>query len=188
MAPLTECVSSLYGAYRLARFDSRGLQYFNVGAVGFFRSFTAALFVAPFAFVNWILLPPYGQPFSKAIYAFFMLVVTYVISWCVTPFIMAGISLVLDRKHTYVRFAVAYNWSAVPQNIVYIVVVTAAVIAGFSNDTVFGLALIILLWSFIYTGFVVHRALDVPVVTASGIVLIEFLLRICIELLIIISR
>ena len=45
---LTEnMATSLYGAYRLARADKSGLNYFDASIDGFWRSFFAAVVIAP---------------------------------------------------------------------------------------------------------------------------------------------
>jgi len=42
--------------------------------------------------------------------------------------------------------------------------------------------MIVLIWSFAYTGFVAQIALDVRPVTAGGIVILDFLLSLSIEI------
>ncbi len=44
---MREISASLYGAIRLAQFDSGGLRFFNTTVAGFRRSFVAAGLVAP---------------------------------------------------------------------------------------------------------------------------------------------
>ena len=43
MSLAAESATSLYGAFRLARFDPHGMNYFNAGPSGFWRSFWAAV-------------------------------------------------------------------------------------------------------------------------------------------------
>ena len=42
-----EVLSALYGAYRLAWFDVSGMTFLNLTVEGFWRSFFAAVLVAP---------------------------------------------------------------------------------------------------------------------------------------------
>ena len=44
---VTEIAYALYGAWRLARLDSGGMGYFDRSIAGFWKSFFAALLVAP---------------------------------------------------------------------------------------------------------------------------------------------
>jgi len=182
VAPLTEILKSLYGAYRLARFAGDGLNHFNLTPAGFFRSFTAAAIVAPFflallvARFNGLEEPPvFGRYLILEILAF-------VISWCAFPLIMQGICGSIDRSDKYIRFVVAYNWSMVLQNVIYISIIVLGSWGVLSQGTTNGLALIVLVWSLAYTGFVARTALDVPPMTAAGIVVVDFLLSLCIEL------
>jgi len=182
MAPLAEILKSLYGAYRLARFAPDGLVHFNLTPVGFFRSFTAAAIVAPFflalmvARFNGLQDPPV---FGRYLILEFL---SFVISWCAFPLIMQGLAGSLDRSDKYIRFVVAYNWSMVPQNVIYISIIILGYWGVLSQGTTNGLALIVLVWSLAYTGYVARTALDVRPMAAAGIVVIDFLLSLCIEL------
>jgi hypothetical protein len=181
MAPLTETLKSLYGAYRLARFSSDGLVHFNVTPTGFLRSFSAAAIVAPF-FLTLLLFRYSADPEPPVLGRYLALeAIAYVISWCAFPLIMDGLSRSLDRRANYIRFVTAYNWSMVPQNVIYIVVIILGYVGVLSEGTTNGLALMLLVWSLAYTGFVAKTALDVPPMTAGGIVVVDFLLSLCIE-------
>ena len=47
MPSANQVMYALYGAYRLARFDAAGMRYFETSIEGFWRSFFAAVIVAP---------------------------------------------------------------------------------------------------------------------------------------------
>jgi len=50
-----EMMYALYGAYRLARFDAGGMRYFDASIDGFWRSFFAAVLIAPFYLIyQWL--------------------------------------------------------------------------------------------------------------------------------------
>jgi len=181
MAPLSEILRSLYGAYRLACFAPDGLEWLRCTPGGFYRSFTAAAIIAPFFLV---LLLVYGnaEPRPPVFGRYLALeVISYVISWCAFPLIMERLCRTMNLRDRYVRFIVAYNWTMVPQNVIYISVAVVGYWAGFSDGTVNGLALIILIWGFIYTGFVARTTLEVEPMVAAGIVILDFLLSLTIE-------
>lgn len=182
MAPLSEIVASLYGACRLARFSSDGMQFFNISASGFFRSFTAAVIVAPFFLT--LLLIRYSSIEEPPSFARYIILegLAYVIAWCVFPLVMEGLSRTMARTAQYMQFIIAYNWSMVLQNTLYIMVILLGHIGVFSQGTTNGLALIVLVWSLIFTGFVARKALVVTPLTAGGIVIMDLLLSVCIEL------
>jgi len=182
MAPLAEILKSLYGAYRLARFASDGLNHFNVTPVGFFRSFTAAGIVAPFFLA--LLVARFDGFEEPPVFGRYLILesLAFVISWCAFPLIMQGLCRSFDRSNKYIRFVVAYNWSMVPQNVIYISIIVLGYWGVLSGGTTNGLALIVLVWSLAYTGYVAKTALDVRPMTAAGIVVVDFLLSLCIEL------
>jgi hypothetical protein len=182
MAPLSEIIASIYGAVRLARFSPDGMSFFNISASGFFRSFTAAAIVAPFFFV--LLLVRFDSISEPPLFSRFLILesLAYVIAWCTFPLVMEGLSRTMLRRDKYVPFIIAYNWAMVPQNTLYILIILLGHIGFYSQGTTNGLALIVLIWSLIYTGFVARTALDVSPATAGGIVIVDLLLSVCIEL------
>jgi len=182
MASLAEILRSLFGAYRLARFDPAGLGFFDNTVGGFWRSFTAAFMIAPFLLL--LLLTRYASA-SDDVFLFRYLsleVISYAISWVAFPLIMDGVSRSLDREKKFLPFMVAYNWSMIPQNMAYIIVVLLGFAGIFSEGTTNALIMIVLIWSFAYTGFIAQIALDVRPMTAGGIVVLDFLLSLCIEI------
>ena len=80
MPPAHDIAAALYGAYRLARYDVSGHKYFDVSNAGFWRSFFAAVLIAPFYFV---LLNLQFAEFSDvpAIRFFALESIAYVIAW-----------------------------------------------------------------------------------------------------------
>lgn len=65
MPKFSEIATALYGAYRLARLDPQGMQYFDLSIGGFWRSFFAAVLMAPF-FALLILLQAGEDYFAEA--------------------------------------------------------------------------------------------------------------------------
>jgi len=184
MAPAAEILKSLYGAYRLGRFDRDGLTFFNVTPTGFFRSFTAAAIVAPFFLL--LMLARFNNLDEPPLFIRYLSleIISFVIAWCAFPLIMVRLCRSFDRRDRYIQFIIAYNWSLVPQNVIYISIVVLGYWGVLSDGTANGLALIVLLWSLAYSGFIAAVALDVRPMTAAGVVVVDFLLSFCIELLI----
>ena len=65
MPPKQEIVASLYGAWRLMRLDPTGMTYFNLSSDGFWRSFFAAVMIAPF-YVALAYIKFAGEPEARA--------------------------------------------------------------------------------------------------------------------------
>lgn len=133
MISLAEIVSGLYGAWRLLCLDDRGLGYFNNTLEGFWRSFYAAVLVAPLMAV-YLAVRYGGMDSGISIFRFAAIeTVQYVMLWVAFPLAMVGIARAIDRSRNYVVYIVAYNWATVWQNLVFlpgIVLISTGVIGG----------------------------------------------------------
>ena len=81
------------------------------------------------------------------------------------------------------RCLVAYNWLSVIQNGVYLPVVILGITGTFAQGLSNFLAMIALMWVLGMTLFVTRKALEVPIGTAAGIVVMDLLLGVLIEVL-----
>ena len=108
-APIGEIVNSLYGSLRLAWGDKNGINYFNTSHLGFWRSFTAAIIVAPI----FVLLLNVRYAVSNNDINFFRFVsiyaIAYVIGWVAFPIIINYVTNVLGHGAKFVRYIVIYN-------------------------------------------------------------------------------
>ncbi|MGI9487445.1 MAG: hypothetical protein ACR2RF_16515 [Geminicoccaceae bacterium] len=107
-----EVFSSLYGAYRLAWFDENGMSYFNISVEGFWRSFFAAVLIAP------IFILSIGQDVMtpEGGFSFWALIVhlsTYGISWIIFPLVAFFVTDLLGLGHRFTALVVAVNWTSV---------------------------------------------------------------------------
>ncbi len=181
MISAREIITALYGALRLARFDPSGMDFFEQTETGFWRSFFAAVVVAPF----YLMLTSirYSGLTDTVPFVRFLAIETiaYVIAWVAFPLLMASLTRSLGREAYYIRYIVAYNWAAVWQNALYMPVAMLSVggVLTTANANVLGilpLALIV-----IYVWFVTKTALEVSAGMAAGIVGIDFFLSILIN-------
>jgi len=184
MISLADLMRSLYGAYRLALFDPTGHTFFDRSIPGFWRSFQAALLVAPL-FILLIVArysadqieAPFGRYLSIELSA-------YTLSWLVFPFVMEWLTRTLGCRDRFVGFIVAYNWAMVPQYAMFSVIILLGLVGVIPADLADSLALILLMWTFIFNGFICKTALDVPTTTAAGIIFLDFLLGLTLDLVI----
>lgn len=181
MVSSKEVVAALYGAYRLARFDPSGLDFFDATIAGFWRSFFAAVLVAPVYLV--LLLIRYGQlvdPITP--FRFFAIeVIAYVIAWVAFPVIMVSLARTLGRDAFFIRYIVAYNWGAVLQNGLYLPIAILATGGLLSEPSANALGLLALSMIIIYAWFITRTALEIAGGIAAGIVGLDFLLSILIN-------
>ncbi|MCZ6467897.1 MAG: hypothetical protein O6829_11555, partial [Alphaproteobacteria bacterium] len=120
MLSAREAATSLYGAYRLARFDARGMTYFETSLAGFWRSFYAAVIVAPvFAVLLAMRYAAGGEATDEVRFAS-VEAIAYVIAWVAFPLVMVSLARLLDREERYLGYIVAYNWASVLQNGLYL--------------------------------------------------------------------
>ena len=184
MVSAGEAVRSLYGAYRLARFDADGLKYFNPTLSGFWRSFFAAVLVAPLfmviAALRYAEITADEAVTTGPVYYLIVEMLTYVIGWLAFPVVMLNLAPMLDRKAHYCRYFTAYNWAAVWQHAVYLPVGILSLAGILPAELAAFLSMVVVMWTLTYAGFIATHALDVPPLTAAGLVLVDFFIGVLI--------
>ena len=106
-----EIAYRVYGAWRLARADAKGAQYFDESPAAALRSFFAAVLVAPAFLATLALLrtePPPAEPLAIGL----VIALGYSLLWTVYPVIVYRICQVIDREQAFFRYLSADNWSS----------------------------------------------------------------------------
>lgn len=175
MITAREATFALYGAYRLARVDRRGLGYFDATVEGFWRSFYAAVLVAP-AYVILLALHVGDRPVTAGP-AKLVLVegIAYVIVWTAFPLAMVYAARWLGRSHHYIRYIVARNWAGVLEMAVLLAAVAASAAGG---EALLLLAFIAIL---VYQWYVALTALEITGWQAAAVVALSAILEIVID-------
>ena len=182
MLSTRETVTSLYGAYRLARFDAGGMAYFDATHGGFWRSFYAAVLIAPFYAVLFALRYMNESVESGSAHYALINVIAYVIAWLAFPVVMTAIVRVLDREQRFISYIVAYNWAAVLQNALYLPFAILRESGLVPDGTTGMLGLIILSVIMAYGWFITRTALEIPANTAAGVVVLDLILSLFVSL------
>lgn len=181
MAPLSEIIRSLYGALHLARGDTSGMAFFNATEQGFWRSFTAALLIAPL-FALLLTIRYHVNEAGVSLLRFTAIeTIAYVVSWVAFPLLLFHLTDILGTGHRFIRYIVAYNWASVLQNLLYLpfaLLVEAHLVQG-AGSTFFGILLLGLV--LLYTWFVTRTALEITNLLAAGLVMIDLVLSIFIN-------
>jgi hypothetical protein len=182
MSPLAGALRALYGAYRLVLLDKSGFSYFDTSISGFWRSFTAAFLISPFFFtvvytiyITEQIDTPLSKHMSHEISA-------YVLSWLVFPVLMEQLTKLMGCRDKYINFIVAYNWAIVPQYTVFIILLALGLIGIIPPELSDSLSVMLLVWTFFYAGFIVKSMLQVSLQTTTGIIIMDFLLGLTIDL------
>ena len=167
-----EILAALYGVWRLMRLDQGGMNWFNLTIEGFWRSFFAAVPVAPF-FALLIYLDLSAQPETINVgWAATVSMVVYGLSWALVPVVAIGVTKMLDLSPGYVPLVVAYNWVSLPQillqTLVRLIGTTSLVPEGLSGF----LMIVAVVYILVLEWFVVRTALQTTTATAIGIVLL----------------
>ena len=174
---------ALYGAYRLARADTGGMSYLDTSLDGFWRSFFAAVMVAPLFVLLLIIRFNINGLEVSAIRFLALESIAYVIGWVLFPLICYYLVQVLEREKQYLGFIVAYNWASVLQNAIYLpfaILFELGMVGGSSAELV-NLTLLCLVLA--YTWFVTKTALNVAGIVACGVVILDVGLWIMVNLL-----
>lgn len=123
-----EVLRSIYGAYLLARMDVSGMALMNMTVEGFWRSFFAAVLVAP----GYLLLVAHrmmGWPDSvDAGWAILVHAFAYLIGWAAFPIIALVLTFLFNASRNYVPLIVAVNWSVVIQVVAFLIVIAATLV------------------------------------------------------------
>ena len=176
-AAWTEIRLAVGGALRLARGDRRGLAVFDTSIDGFWRSFRAGLICFPLYLLLLSLRiedPVWAA--SGVVSVLAVETIAYVISWVAFPLLILPLTRWLGREDRFLPFIVAYNWSQIPQTVLFAVVglnvamgllpVSAMQVAGL-------LAAIAVL---VYEWFIARVALAVTGAQAGLVVIADLLL------------
>ena len=173
---------ALAGAMKLARFDASGMNHFEVSTDGFWRSFMAAAIVAPFFGMLLILRHFDAGSGGQFLHNLILEFETYVISWLLFPLVMAGFTRMQGCQQNYVGFIVAYNWCGAIQNAAYLPIAILAHAGTLSADLANAIGLGIFLWMLAYDFFIARTALQVPAGLAAGIVFIDLVMSVMLEI------
>jgi hypothetical protein len=168
ISALQELQLAIVGALRLARGDRGALNYFDRTLDGFWRSFRAAALAYPL-FVILLTLRIAGPEWAKAGGFRIMLVETigYVISWVLFPLVMLPITRALGREHRFYDFMVPYNWSQVPQSVLFVLV-------GLPGGAGMRLAGFVAAYAvLLYEWFIARVGLEISGVAAGLVVIVD---------------
>ena len=173
-----DIVTGIYGAWRLARGDARGLSVLDGSLRGFWRSFLAMALIAPPFALLLVLRFDGGMGATDPLRFASVQAISYVVAWFVFPLIMFYVAAVIERERQYLRYIVAYNWASVLQNAVYLPLAIAAELNILPLDLVSFLSFVVLTLVFVYILFITRIALAVGGLIASAIVAGDFFLSI----------
>lgn len=181
MITTREAATALYGAYRLARVDERGMDFFDTSIEGFWRSFYAAALVAPLYLILMVTRFQAAGVQASGLQFVAVEAIGYVIAWVAFPVVVAYIAPMIERDHRYLRYIVAYNWASVLQNSLCLPIAILINLGAISSSlaTLLGVGCFVVVS--VYTWYVTRVALDVPGGTAAGFVALDVVLSVIVN-------
>jgi hypothetical protein len=178
MITAVQISKSLYGAWRLARFDAGGLQYFDNTVEEFWRSFYAAAIVAPMITILVVIHLAEMKVGAGPVRIFLVEAVTYALDWLIFPFIALYIADFIGKGDRYLRYIAARNWAVVLQMALFLFIslLSQAGVLGTGPAITFSVAATIAI--LIYQGFITRVALDVSIRASAAIVFLDLIIGI----------
>jgi hypothetical protein len=165
-----EIIRSIFGAYQLARMDRSGMAQFDLSVDGFWRSFFAAVIVAP-GYALLVSQELAARPEElNLLWAFVVETLAYAIGWAAFPVVAIGLAQVLGLSRNYAAMIIAPNWAAVIQMAAFL----AAIGLGFLLPSLAGVAVTLTTGAILfYQWFVIRTALGCSAGIAVALVLID---------------
>ena len=119
----TELRLALGGALRLAVGDRRGLAFFDPSVDGFWRSFRAAAICYPlYLLLLGFRLPAARWAASGIATILIVETIAFIISWVAFPLVILPLARRFGREDRFFAFMVPYNWSQIPQTVLFALV------------------------------------------------------------------
>ena len=176
-----EVLQALYGAILLARLEARGMDFFDRTLDGFWKSFFAAVLVAPFHFIHLLITYTRDTPETGLAPVLIVKTFAYVITWIAFPVVMYEITRAFGKEAQYRGHIVAYNWALVVQTAVWLPYGLLEMMGLLPEALSVFLGLVITLAFFGYEWFIARTALGLTVAGAMGVVALAFALVVSID-------
>jgi hypothetical protein len=177
VAAWTEVQLAVGGALRLARGDRRGLGFFDASIDGFWRSFRAGLICYPL----YLLLLSFRIAGSRwaasgPVPILAVETIAYVISWVAFPLLMLSLARWLNRDDRFLPFMVAYNWSQIPQAVLFVLIGLDGATGLLPPPVVQVAGMLSVIAVLVYQWFIARVALAVTGAQATLVVIIDVVL------------
>ncbi len=176
MPSFRDIVYGIYGAWRLARLDQGAMTYFERTVEGFWKSFFAAVIVAPgIALIIAFNLSPLETE-ASGLRIILVELCAYVIGWTAFPLAVHHLCQVIDKREAFIGYIIAFNWTNVIQVAVFlpaIGVMAMGILPGQYGWILIGGVMFLVLG---YKWFITRTALGVSAMGAVGFVVLDFVI------------
>lgn len=172
---------ALIGCLRLARGDRGGLAYFDRSLDGFWRSFMSAFLSYPLFLL--LLIMRVSLPQWNAAGGFRVVIaetIGYVISWVAFPLVMLSVLRWIGREYRFFDFMVPYNWSQLPQSILFALVGLESESGALSEPISQTIEIAAAVGVLAYEWYIARVALETSAAAATLVVLVDLVLGVMI--------
>lgn len=182
MISLAEIMRAIHGAWRLARLDAGGLQAYDGSEAVFWRSFSAAIIIAPAEILLFWLAPDSATPGPAPGRLVAIESISYVIGWTAFPLAAYYLAHLVGRSHRYLLYITAYNWAQVIEMAAWLTLSLVGTLL-FSGATPPFFQILLMTVILGYEWFIARRALGVPGLAAAMFVAAGFVIVIFLDIL-----
>ncbi len=179
---LREVVYALYGAWRLLLLDPQAVSYFGADRAACWRSFFAAVLVAPGHLILQLLPARHGDVDGLALILLQFL--AYVITWTAFPVVMIHLAELLNRQQLIWRFITGFNWAQVLIIALYLPLALLVASGALSDGLVAFLELAAALAVLAYSWQIARTLLNLSGMAAAGVTVLALILEIAISVLV----
>ncbi len=176
MLSLGEIFHSVYGVWRLAHLDPKGMAHLDATETGFWRSFQVAFLLLPLELLSLALVLQIRPSEAGLGRIVAVDLIGYAIAWMAFPLAAHYLVMALDKEREYVGYIVAYNWASTISGPLYLLLLLAiygGVLSGISASIAYyGLRAALLF----YGWFIARTALGTGILPAAGLVAIDFMI------------
>ncbi len=183
MPSYRDIVYGIYGAWRLARLDESAMSYFERTPAGFWKSFFAAIIVAPgFAVIIGYELAQ-AELEAGVLRMFLVESLAYLLGWTAFPVIVHQICGAIGKRDAYLGYIVAFNWSKVIQMAVFLPAIGLIALGVLPGDSGGLLRWVVSILILFYQWFVTRTALAVTAIGAVGFVVLDFTIDLIVHMI-----
>jgi hypothetical protein len=185
MPSYRDIVYGIYGAWRLARLDAGAMSYLDRTPAGFWKSFFAAVIVAPgFAIIIAYELSQVEIEIEAGVLRIFVVeLLAYVLGWAAFPVIVHRICEAIGKREAYIGYIVAFNWSKVIQMAVFLPAIGLIASGALPGDSGSLLRWVVSVLVLFYQWFITRTALAVTAAGAVGFVVLDFMIDLIVHMI-----
>ena len=181
MLSFRDIVYGIYGAWRLARLDASAMSHFERTVEGFWKSFFAAVIVAPAYALILVFELSHFETGAGGVRIFLVELCAYVIGWTAFPLAVHHVCGVIGKREAFISYIVAFNWAKVIQMAVFLPTIGLIAAGIVSEETGWLVRWIVSILILGYEWFVTKTALGVRPMAAGGFVVLDFIIDLIIH-------